>query len=177
MGYSKQLQRFFTEYEQAGHPMPADLNDVAEWAMRTGRWAPHPELARKKLVEDLSRALREEYFEDDQGNRVRSKHPAIVKKGGSQYSLWQDARTASHEHMTTAFAGRRNGVVGDLKQLKTDVDWYNRCREGHPPVQVVLDFTQDIAEIEAAKAKSRELSIKRRKPRSGGDDAAEQSAA
>jgi hypothetical protein len=162
MAYSKQLQRFFREYELEGNPMPADLNDVAEWAMRTGRWQAPPELARKKLVEDLGRALREEYFEDDQGNRVRAKHPAVVRRGGAQYSLWQDARTATHEHMTSAFAVRRNGVVGDLKQLKTDADWYNRCRDGHPPVQVVLDFTQDIAEIEAVSAKRRELAAKRR---------------
>ena len=167
MSYTKRLQDFFSEYEREGHPMPADLNDVAEWAMRTGRWQPAPELARRKLVEDLGRAMREDYFTDDEGNRVRAKHMAVVKRGSAQYHLWQDARTASHEHMVAGFAGRRNGVVGDLKQLKTDVDWYNGFRADRPPVQIVLDFTMDIAEIEAAKSKSRELAHKRRASKRG----------
>ncbi len=172
MSYTKQLQRLYAAYERSGRPMPADLNDVAEWLLETGQWRPAPELARKKLVEDLGRALREEYFEDEDGNRVRAKHVATVKKGGAQFNLWGDMRTASHEHLSAAFAGRRNGVIGDLRQLKTDADWYNKHRAGHPPVQIVLDFTQDIAEIEAARAASREKAMKRRRRRdlSGNDE-------
>ncbi len=161
-GILQKLSQFFAEYEAEGHPMPAELADVADWAMETGRWKPPLELARRKLVEDIARALREEYFTDDEGNRVRAKHPASVRKGGAQFHLWQDARTATHAHMTAAFAGRRNGVVGDLKQLKTDVDWYNRFHAERPRVQLVLDFSDDIAELEAAEAKARKM--RRRTP-------------
>lgn len=155
MGYNKHVRDLFREYEAAGNPMPADLNDVADWALRSGKWAPAPELARRKLVEDLGRALREEYFTDEEGNRIRAKHPAVVKRGGAQHHLWQDARTASHTHMTAAFAGRRNGVVGDLTQLKRDVDWYNRYHADRPNVQLILNFNDDIAEIEAAQTKAK----------------------
>ncbi len=175
MSYSKRMQRLFREYEEQGNPMPADLNDVAEWALRTGKWAPAPELARRKLVEDLGRALREEYFTDEEGHRVRAKHPAVVKRGGSQYHLWQDARTASHTHMSAAFTGRRNGVIGDLMQLKRDVDWYNRFHEDRPSVQLVLNFENDIAELDAARAKA--LSRKRARRADNSSNAAEQSAA
>ena len=130
MSYAKKMRQYFREYEAEGNPMPADLNDVYEWARRTGRWTPPVELARRAFVEDMSRALREDYFTDDNGLRVRAMHPAVVKRDGAQYHLWHDARKANHEHMAAAFTGRRNGVVGDLKQLKTDVDWYNLNRPG-----------------------------------------------
>ena len=176
MSYTKRMQALYAGYERSGRPMPADLNDVADWLLKTGQWKPAPELARKKLVEDLGRALREEYFEDEDGNRVRAKHVATVKKGGAQFNLWGDMRTASHEHLSAAFAGRRNGVIGDLRQLKTDADWYNKHREGHPPVQIVLDFTQDIAEIEAAKAARRERAAKRRRARALSENGASEAA-
>lgn len=172
MSYTKQMQSLYAEYERSGRPMPADLNDVAEWALQTGLWKPAPELARRKLVEDLGRALREEYFEDEDGNRVRAKHVATIKRGGAQFNLWADMRTASHEHLAAAFAGRRNGVIGDLRQLKTDADWYNTHREGNPSIQIVLDFTQDIAEVEAAKAARREATMRRRARKADNGDGA-----
>jgi hypothetical protein len=166
MSYAKKMRQYFREYEAEGNPMPADLNDVYEWARRTGRWTPPVELARRAFVEDMSRALREDYFTDDNGLRVRAMHPAVVKRNGAQYHLWHDARKANHEHMAAAFTGRRNGVVGDLKQLKTDVDWYNRTFADRPNIQLVLNFEDDIAEIEAAEAKARR-STRRRADLSG----------
>ncbi len=168
MSYAKQMRKFFREYEAEGNPMPADLNDVYEWARLTGRWEPSQEIARRAFVEDMSRALREDYFTDDAGNRVRAMHPAAVKKDGAQFHLWQDARTAAHGHMAAAFAGRRNGVVGDLKQLKVDVDWYNRTFADRPAIQLVLNFEDDIAELEAAEARAHETS--QRHPRRKASD-------
>jgi hypothetical protein len=161
MSYAKRMRQYFREYEAAGNPMPADLNDVYEWARRTGRWEPPVELARRAFVEDMSRALREDYFTDDTGHRVRAMHPAAITRNGAQYHLWQDARTATHAHMSAAFAGRRNGVVGDLKQLKTDVDWYNRTFADRPDVQLVLNFEDDIAELEAAEARAKQIASRR----------------
>lgn len=161
MSCAKRMRQYFREYEAEGNPMPADLNDVYEWARSTGRWEPSIELARRAFVEDLGRALREDYFSDDAGNGVRAMHPAAIKNDGAQYHLWQDARTATHGHMTAAFAGRRNAVVGDLRQLKTDVDWYNRTFADRPNVQLVLNFEDDIAELEAAEARAREIARRR----------------
>ena len=38
---------------------------------------------------------------------------------------------ASHEHMEKAFAWRREQIVGDNLQLKTDVDVYNDLNRGN----------------------------------------------
>ena len=47
-----------------------------------------------------------------------------------------------------SFAQRRQQIVGDCLQLKTDVDVYNDKREPDEPIQVPLDFTLDVAELQ-----------------------------
>ncbi len=55
--------------------------------------------------------------------------------------------------MERAFAQRREQIVGDCHQLKTDVDVYNdmAATKGSEKIQMVLDFTEDVAEREAAR--------------------------
>jgi hypothetical protein len=50
--------------------------------------------------------------------------------------------------MEIAFQQRRNQIVGDCVQLKRDVDSYNENRLPPQPIQLVLDFTDDVAERE-----------------------------
>ena len=54
--------------------------------------------------------------------------------------------------MEKAFTQRREQIVGDNLQLKIDVDVYNDLVQGkHPPIQLVLDYTDDVAEREIMK--------------------------
>jgi hypothetical protein len=39
-------------------------------------------------------------------------------------------------------------VLGDCRQLKTDVDSYNQNYSAATPIQMVFDFTDDLAELE-----------------------------
>jgi hypothetical protein len=51
--------------------------------------------------------------------------------------------------MEIAFAQRRELIIGENVQLKTDVDVYNDMNRGErPEVQLVLDYTDDVAERE-----------------------------
>ncbi|MDQ2843126.1 MAG: hypothetical protein M3Y72_19220 [Acidobacteriota bacterium] len=51
--------------------------------------------------------------------------------------------------MEKAFSQRREQVIGDCLKLKTDVDVYNDLSRGtRPEVQLILDFTDDVAERE-----------------------------
>ena len=68
--------------------------------------------------------------------------------GGRCACLWDDIRTGSPEHLAIAFQLRRQQIVGDCKQLKVDVDWFNEYRTPPQPVQLVLDFTDDVLEQE-----------------------------
>jgi hypothetical protein len=56
---------------------------------------------------------------------------------------------APHSHMEKAFAQRRELIIGDNLQLKTDVDVYNSMFRGkNPEIQLVLNYTEDVAERE-----------------------------
>lgn len=95
--------------------------------------------------------MRDEYIIDPQGRKVRAKHAATIKKGDEQETLWEDIRTGNREHMAVAFQQRRQQIVGDCHQLKTDVDSFNDNQNSEQPIQLCLDFTEDVAEIEAVK--------------------------
>src|SRR5437660_6035509 len=49
---------------------------------------------------------------------ARAKHVARLDRDGKQMALWADMRTASRDHMETAFQQRRQQIVGDCHQLK-----------------------------------------------------------
>jgi hypothetical protein len=150
--YIKELQHIVEEYRAAEHPWPAEMSSIADWAISTGRWKPSPAIAIRACAEDLARAMREEYFTDRNGRRARTKHPVKVMRQGRQMTLWDDMRTAPREHMRMAFQQRRRQIVGDCRQLKVDLDCYNGLNASQHPLQVVFDFTNDLAEIEAAAA-------------------------
>jgi hypothetical protein len=47
---------------------------------------------------------------------------------------------------------RREQIIGDNVQLKIDVDVYNDMIRGkHPEIQLVLDYTDDVAERQIMK--------------------------
>jgi hypothetical protein len=54
--------------------------------------------------------------------------------------------------MLMSFQQRRQGIVGDCRQLKIDADSYNSAHPGEPPIQMIFDFDMDLAELEAAGA-------------------------
>ncbi|MBT3821914.1 MAG: hypothetical protein HOM52_11005 [Rhodospirillaceae bacterium] len=148
--YMKQMQHIVSLYRLAGEPWPAASKAIGEWAIKQRLWELPESAALARCAEDISRAMREEYMTDPKGRRVRVKHPATVKVPGGQMVLWDDMRTASPEHMRISFQQRRQQIVGDCRQLKVDVDSYNDQNSENPPIQMVFDFTMDLAELEAA---------------------------
>ena len=150
--YTKQLQKIVEDYRASGEPWPASAKTMAAWAVLTRRWELPPAAVVGKCAEDLATAMREEYYTDPKGRRVRLLHAAKVHRGGEQQTFWDDIRTADHRHMQLSFQQRRQGIVGDCRQLKTDADSYSEAHPERPPIQPVFDFTMDLAELEAAGA-------------------------
>ena len=148
--YTRQMQRIVEDYRLAGQPWPASTKAMAAWAIETGQWELPDSAAINKCAEDLAKAMREEYTTDPKGRRVRVKHPVTMRRGGEQFALWDDIRTATRDHMQTSFQQRRQGIVGDCRQLKVDSDSYNDAHPEAEPINLVFDFTMDLAEIEAA---------------------------
>jgi hypothetical protein len=52
--------------------------------------------------------------------------------------------------MERAFTQRREQVIGDCLQLQIDVEAYNAMNPTEKPIQLILDFTDDVAEKRAA---------------------------
>jgi hypothetical protein len=151
MNYTKQMQTIVAKYRESGQPWPAEKRAIAAWAVRTKEWRPQPSMLIGQCADEIARAMREEYFTDTQGRRVRAKHAAKVWDEGKQATLWGDIRSEGRPFLETAFQQRRHQILGECSQLKTDVDSYNQNGNVGESVQIVFDFTNDLAELEAAK--------------------------
>lgn len=152
MSLLKQNQRTIREYRKSGEPWPATSGEIAEWALSAGKWQMQPDAVRKRCAEDMAEAMREEYYTDKSGRRVRLYHPARKKKQGELFTEWDDIRSASRSHMQLSFQQHRRKIVGECKQLKTDLDSFNDAHSEDEALQISFDFNMDLAELEAAAA-------------------------
>lgn len=150
MSYREQLQKFLPMYQaEKGEGAIFTARDVAAWAFEKGLWQPRRVDVVDQLAEELARAWREEYRTDARGRRYRAKHAVVLGRGTpEQGTLWADIDNAPREHMQRAFAQRRQQIVGDCYQLKTDADVYNDKNQQMTPIQPVLDFTKDVQELQ-----------------------------
>ena len=149
--YSEQLCEIADLYRNSDQPWPATARQIAIWAINNGHYRTHHAKVVAKAAEEFATAMRENYYIDPQGRRVRALHVARVVSRSSdgsrdQKMLWDDIRNASRDFMERAFQLRRRQIVGDCKQLKTDVDSFNENRPYEKPIQLLLNFTDDVAE-------------------------------
>ena len=99
-----------------------------------------------RMAEDMAKALREEYGIDSKGRRYRKNHAVRVTKVGVQLTMWAMLGAAPREHMQKAFIQRREQIVGGCVQLHVDVEVYNDLHNDQPPIQMLLDFRDDVEE-------------------------------
>ncbi len=144
---SDRLQKIWHSYEARNKHRPASARQAVEWAVRDGLLTPPEVDPLEVLAAQMAHALREEYQTDAQGRRYRVNHALRITKAGVQYTLWANLCHAPYAHMVRAFAQRREQIVSDCVQLKTDADVYNEIARGaNEPIQIVLDFRADVAE-------------------------------
>ncbi len=145
-GYFELLQRFADDFFEQTNSETATTKDIAVWAIQTGRWDPPSDLILRKCREDFAKALREQHIADRYGRPVRAKHVARITRGDQQLHFWADIRRAPRHHMEVAFQQRREQIVGDCRQLKRDIDFYNESHPKARPIQMVFDFRDDVDE-------------------------------
>ena len=149
--YTNQVKDYVERYKtDTGNDGLLDPHEVAAWALHNGLHKPNPKTIIDAIAADIAQVWREEYRTDKHGRRHRAKHAATHKKGNKTLSLWADLDDpeAPHNHFVRSFAQRRQQIVGDCLQLKTDVDVYNNKSKPDEPIQVPLDFTLDVAELQ-----------------------------
>lgn len=148
-------QRVFRQYQDEHGHTPSGTREVVDWAAEEGL-IPVPQIDPRDIsAEEMSRALREEYATDAKGRRYRVNQAARYTKNGAQVTMWGIAGFIDPAHSIASFALRREQIIGDCVQLKTDVDVHN---DQHADVQqqymLELDFTQDVAEREVLHCES-----------------------
>ena len=149
--YNEQLQRIWHQFEEENRDVPTTSREAVAWGVSRGLIA-LPEIdPLDRLAEDMSKALREEYRKDKYGRKYRVNHAVRGTKAGVQLTFWGVMDRSSHQFMEKSFGQRRKQIVGDCLQLKTDVDVFNDKNPKEDPIQVVLNFTDDVEEIQSLK--------------------------
>ena len=150
--YSDQIKEYVSLYKKEKMIDNAVINphEVAAWAYSNGLHKPNTKTVIDLIAADISKVFREEYLTSPSGKRYRANHAVKQKHGDKQMSFWADIDdiNAPEEHFRKAFFQRRQQIVGDCLQLKTDADVFNEKRQPSNPIQIYLDFNEDIAEIE-----------------------------
>lgn len=149
--YGNQVKSYIERYQaEMGGDGLLDPHAVAEWAYKRGLHKPSMRTVVDAIAADISQFFREEYRTSGDGQRYRAKHAVRFKRGDKSMSLWADMddEKAPRDHFVRSFAQRRQQVVGDCYQLKTDVDVYNCKHPAMQPIQVPLDFTLDVEEMQ-----------------------------
>ena len=146
---NRALLRLAELYIDAGGKEPFTARDVAAWAVKNGHYSKQSSTVVSLCARELARALREDYYIDSKGRTVRTRHAVKVKDEATekQLTFWVDHRTGPRDLLHRSFQQRRNQIVGDCRQLKTDVDSFN---DAHPsePIQMVFDFRDDLDELD-----------------------------
>jgi hypothetical protein len=84
-------------------------------------------MAVSQCAEKNSRATRLDHVKDKKGRSVRKYYAASIRENGQLVMKWDDLN-ADRPFMEVAAANRRNQVLGQCWQLKTDIDIYNERR-------------------------------------------------
>jgi hypothetical protein len=144
--YDQKMQGIFKRYQEEVSADPVDLKLVGAWAMENGLWAPQPVDMQSRFAAEMADALGEEYRTDEAGRRYRSKLAVTTRQG----SLWADMDTAPRSHVAKNVQQRRRVIVGHCYQLQVDADHYNDKNPEQDPLQPVLNFEDDVAEMMVA---------------------------
>lgn len=148
------LRRIVERYRAAGNAWPSTAKMIAAWAIKERLWDQPRDSPVNQCAREIADAMREDYFTDPQGRRVRRKH-ALIKscelQAGrfEQLVFWVDMHDATTEQMQAAFQHRRHGVLDDCHQLKTDVDCFNANFNRGQQIQIPFNFETDLAELDA----------------------------
>ena len=138
----EQLLRIRDEYRSAHENAPATARDMADWAVATERYKSLPHATERKCAEELSEVMGMEMMTVHGNRRVRTMHTWRSAQG----NLWDHIRTISNPDMALSMAYRRNGVLGEVKQMKIDLDFFNELHPDEPALQTSFNFENDLAD-------------------------------
>ena len=144
---NQEMQRMIRLYKHETDETEVDMHKVASFAAdRLGWPLPRPADPLARLAAQFSQAAREEIkYDKKTGRPYRVNHAVAVTQGGErQLYLWVDIDEVSRAPMVKSLMGRRQQMVDDALQLAFDADHWNSLHPAQEPIQLPLDFTDDV---------------------------------
>lgn len=139
--YQKFMQGLVHEYMRNFKVEQVDLQEVAQWAVATGRWDEPPVDPVKRCKHDMARALAVEYTTDPQGREVRSMVavPIVGSDNGQMLWEWAPIFSARPEHFKISQQMGRNAILADCRQHRLNGLSYNDNNK-HGAVVDLFDY-------------------------------------
>lgn len=139
------MQRIIRQYKEVSGETDVDMHKVAKFAAGLGWQLPKPKSPLEILANQFSKAAREEVRRDSgTGRPYRANHALRFNHGGTQMTLWIDIDEAPRYKILKSLIHRREQMVGDGLQLSLDADHWNSINSTEEPINIPLDFTDDV---------------------------------
>lgn len=143
----KEMQNLIRYYKEETGKSEVDMRDVAKFAMSRGWKLPKPKDPLDRLAADFSRAARDEIeYDPSTGRPYRVNHALPVTHGNETFFVWIDIKTATRSKMHRSLIMRRDQMLGDGVQLTFDAYYWNSIHPEEEPIDIPMDFTEDIEE-------------------------------
>jgi hypothetical protein len=141
----QQMQRLIRLYKDETKKTEVNMHEVAQFAVGKGWPLPRPIAAIDRLAKEFSQAAREEIRHDRKtGKPYRANHAITSIQGSLQMTLWIDIDEAPRKPMLKSLVQRREQMVGDGLQLTLDALHWNSIHPSEEPINLPLDFTDDV---------------------------------
>jgi hypothetical protein len=145
--FNDQILKIVEDYREAGMPWPASKTEIGEWAVANDRYQLTRGMAINQAADKIGRAMGLDHVRDKKGRSIRRYYSARVRENGQLVMKWDDYN-ASRPFMEVSSANRRNQILGECRQLKTDMDSYSERKCPEAPIQVNFNFNIDLEELE-----------------------------
>lgn len=146
---SERAEHVMELFEQATGVREATARDIAQWAVANGAWTPEPADMIDLCAAELKEGWQEVVITDQEGRKIRSmvSVPGEKKANGEQQWLWKHIQDATYSQMEQyATIGRRR-IAGEVSKLALQIEYFNGLHPNRPPIQVHLNFEDDVAEL------------------------------
>lgn len=142
-------RRIVRQYMQETGKTEFDTRTVAKWAAGKNLIPPlQPIDPVDQEAKAFARAMREDVRRDKKTKRpYRTFHAVRVpsEDGRGQMTLWFNIDdNPPRKRMHRSLMQRREQIVGDATQLTFDADHWNDANPKEDPIQIPLDFTDDV---------------------------------
>ena len=146
MTQAEEIQGLARQFRAERGTPEIDAHELARWILGKGWPPPTPISPEDRLAKTITRALREEIRHDPVTGRPYRANHAYLSGFNQQGTFWSwiDIDEAQRGPMRKSLTTRREQMVGDGLQLSLDADHWNSIHPSEEPIQIELDFTEDI---------------------------------